>query len=504
MARIDLDNVSLTFQVRQQGRLTLKEFLVGQKFRASVNPTLEVEALRDVTLTVEEGDRVGVLGHNGAGKSTLLKLLAGVYPPTGGRREVEGQISSLFDIALGFEPEATGWENICYRGYLQGETPRGIREKMEPIAEFSELGSFLDMPVRYYSAGMLVRLAFSIATAVDPEILLVDEVLSAGDLAFQVKARQRMREMIARARLLVMVSHDLDSLGKLCARGVWLDHGRVRLAGPIDKIIDAYKESVKGENTEAPPIPSTPESRFRVVPGAGPADLRAYERRVTSQNGEDGILEELLRRVGTATRTFVEFTCEASVAFNGARLALEEGWRGVLVDPSEGRSDPLGVRYRSQPGVTYVNRRVASRDVEAVLAANAVPAEFDVLSVVTASNDYWLWAALRRWRPRVVVIQYNASHPPGRRWVMREDPDYRWDGTNYYGASLTSLAELGRRKGYVLVGTNSTGVHAFFVRADLYCPEKFLDSEVGYHYSPPAFGPCGGDHPEGTGPFVEV
>src|SRR5262249_22579859 len=154
--------------------------------------------------------------------SSLLKLLAGIYPPTQGRRVVEGSISSLFDIALGFEPEASGWENIAYRGYLQGETPRSIRGKMQAIADFTELGDFLQMPVRHYSAGMLVRLAFAIATAIDPEVLLVDEVLSVGDMAFQQKARQRMREMMAKAKLIVMVSHDLESLSKLCDRGVWL------------------------------------------------------------------------------------------------------------------------------------------------------------------------------------------------------------------------------------------------------------------------------------------
>ena len=177
MARIELDRVSLTFQVRKHGRITLKEFLVRQMFRRSVNPFMTVEALRNVSLSITAGERVGILGHNGAGKSTLLKLLAGIYPPTKGERSVEGRISSLFDIALGFEMDATGWENICFRGYLQGETPRSIRAKMQPIAEFTELGKFLDMPVRYYSAGMMVRLAFSIATAVEPEILLVDEVL---------------------------------------------------------------------------------------------------------------------------------------------------------------------------------------------------------------------------------------------------------------------------------------------------------------------------------------
>lgn len=251
MARIVLDHLSLTFRVRQHRRLTLKEFLVRQMFRRSVNPFLEVRALQDVCLEVKEGERLGIIGHNGAGKSTLLKVLAGIYPPTAGYRIVEGQISSLFDIALGFEQDASGWENIAYRGYLQGETARTIRPKLQPIADFSELGHFLDMPVRYYSAGMMVRLAFSIATAIEPEILLVDEVLSVGDLAFQDKARLRMREMMAKARLIVMVSHDLDALSRLCERGLWMDHGRVRQVGSMAEVVAAYTHSVRGSQNQA-------------------------------------------------------------------------------------------------------------------------------------------------------------------------------------------------------------------------------------------------------------
>jgi ABC-type polysaccharide/polyol phosphate transport system ATPase subunit len=247
MTRIDLDRVNLTFKVRRHGGITLKEFVVRQLFRRSFNPLVEVHALQDVTFRAREGDRIGILGHNGAGKSTLLKLLAGVYLPTSGRRAVEGRISSLFDIQLGFEMEATGWENIAYRGYLQGETPRSIRKKEKAIAEFSELGDFLDMPVRFYSAGMLVRLAFSIATAIEPEILLVDEVLSAGDLAFQGKARARMQEMMAKARLIIMVSHDLGSFLKFCDRVLWLDHGRLRQEGPPAEVIAAYTNSVQAQ-----------------------------------------------------------------------------------------------------------------------------------------------------------------------------------------------------------------------------------------------------------------
>jgi ABC-type polysaccharide/polyol phosphate transport system ATPase subunit len=223
-------------------------------FRRDRNPILEVRALQDVHLRIHQGDRVGIIGHNGAGKSTLLKVLAGVYPPSAGRRVVEGRISSLFDISLGFEAEATGWENIAYRSYLQGETARSVRGKRDAIAAFSELGDdFLNMPVRYYSAGMMVRLAFSIATAVEPEVLLIDEVLSVGDMSFQDKARKRMREMMSLAKLAVIVSHDLNSLGQLCDRGIWLDHGRVRAEGPIDDVIDAYTESVQGPPKEDRP-----------------------------------------------------------------------------------------------------------------------------------------------------------------------------------------------------------------------------------------------------------
>jgi ABC-type polysaccharide/polyol phosphate transport system ATPase subunit len=251
MAIIDLDKVSLTFKVRQKGRVSFKEFLVKRMFWQSVNPYREVRALQNVSLRLGDGQRIGIVGHNGAGKSTLLKLLAGIYPPTEGKRVVKGRISSLFDIALGFEVDANGWENIAYRSYLQGETPKSLRSKIDPIASFSELGDYLNMPVRYYSAGMIVRLAFSIATAIEPEILLVDEVLSVGDMAFQHKARQRIHEMIAKAEIIVVVSHDLESLAKICDQAIWMDHGTVRQFGPVQEIIDAYTASVQGPQSQA-------------------------------------------------------------------------------------------------------------------------------------------------------------------------------------------------------------------------------------------------------------
>jgi lipopolysaccharide transport system ATP-binding protein len=259
MARIELDDVSLTFHVRPLGRLTLKEFLVRRMFRPSVNRKIKVRALRNVSLQLKEGERIGILGANGAGKSTLLKVLAGIYPLSHGRRTVEGKISSLFDISLGFEPEANGWDNIAYRSYLQGATPQEVRSRLKAIADFSELGEHLDMPVRYYSSGMMVRLAFAVATSIEPEILLVDEVLSVGDMAFQQKAKARMRQMMEHAQIIVLASHDLGSLAQFCSRAIWMDRGHVRQIGPAEAVIAAYSASVNQvPPSHSPPMNSSP------------------------------------------------------------------------------------------------------------------------------------------------------------------------------------------------------------------------------------------------------
>lgn len=244
MARIDVNKASIVFSVRRDRQVSLKEYIVKGLFRRSLNPEITVHALTDVNLTARDGDRIGIIGHNGAGKTTFLKMLAGIYPPTEGTCEVEGNICSLFDIALGFEQDATGWENIAYRSYLQGVSPATLRKKIDSIGEFSELGEFLTLPVRNYSAGMRMRLAFSIATSADPEVLLIDEVLAAGDMAFQLKARARMRELMSAARLMVLVSHDLNTIGEVCNRVLWLKRGRVMAEGPPAEVVAAYTEDV--------------------------------------------------------------------------------------------------------------------------------------------------------------------------------------------------------------------------------------------------------------------
>jgi ABC-type polysaccharide/polyol phosphate transport system ATPase subunit len=247
MPAIDVQNVSLQFSVRQNKKVSLKEYIVRGMFRPSFNPGVTIHALSDITLTAREGDRVGVIGHNGAGKSTLLKLLAGIYPPSQGTVSVAGRICSLFDITLGFEQEATGWENIVFRSYLHGESPAKVRSKLQAIGDFTELGDFLNMPVRNYSAGMMMRLAFSIATAAEPEVLLIDEVLAVGDLAFQLKARARMRELMATSRLMVVVSHDLNTLRETCNRLIWMKRGKIVSQGSSAEVIQQYKDDVAAQ-----------------------------------------------------------------------------------------------------------------------------------------------------------------------------------------------------------------------------------------------------------------
>jgi lipopolysaccharide transport system ATP-binding protein len=248
MFRILLRDVHLTFRLLKRGGLSVKDAMLQPVLQllgggSSLPPPPVVNALRGIDLELGEGDRLGIVGHNGAGKSSLLRLLAGVYRPTKGERIVQGRISSLFELLLGFEPEATGWENIRYRGYLLKEPPERLEPKVKDIAAFTELtDAQLDMPVRYYSSGMLVRLAFSISTALEPEVLLIDEVLAAGDLAFQEKARVRMMALMKQARIMVLVSHSLNTLPQLCNRVLWLDQGQARMLGAPQVVIEAYRD----------------------------------------------------------------------------------------------------------------------------------------------------------------------------------------------------------------------------------------------------------------------
>ncbi|MCY1514516.1 Teichoic acids export ATP-binding protein TagH [compost metagenome] len=202
----------------------------------------DVHALKDISLDIRPGERVGLLGHNGAGKSTFLKMLAGLYPITSGKRSVTGTVRSLFDLSLGFEPDASGRENILYRGLLLGLSPRFMRGIEEEIVAFADIGEFIDYPIKTYSAGMQVRLAFAISTIVGGDILLLDEVIGAGDANFMAKAKKRILSLIEQSEILVLASHDLPTLESICDRGLVFHHGQLVFDGKIDKCVHEYKK----------------------------------------------------------------------------------------------------------------------------------------------------------------------------------------------------------------------------------------------------------------------
>jgi ABC-type polysaccharide/polyol phosphate transport system ATPase subunit len=241
MPHIQLEHVDLDFQVGAERHDTIKQALRNGLRRRVEART--VKALHDVTISIRTGERVGLIGHNGAGKSSLLKVMAGIYPPQRGVVRTDGHVCPMFEFVTGFEMEATGWENIRTRALLLGMSPKEIDAKIDDIAAFSNLGQFLDIPVRHYSTGMYVRLAFATSTAVDPQILLLDEVMAAGDAAFIESARRRMNELMERANIVVFASHSLDVLPSFCERTILLDHGRIVSDGPTADVIRQYTQA---------------------------------------------------------------------------------------------------------------------------------------------------------------------------------------------------------------------------------------------------------------------
>jgi ABC-type polysaccharide/polyol phosphate transport system ATPase subunit len=240
VARILLQDVNLEFHVGAERHTTLNS-VIARGFRRRTVPRT-VKALQQISVSIESGERVGLIGHNGAGKSTLLKVMAGIYPPQSGRVIVDGHVCPLFEFVTGFEMEATGWENIRTRALLLGMMPKEIERKIDSIAKFSNLGEFLDIPVRHYSTGMYVRLAFATSTAVDPQILLLDEVMAAGDVAFIESARERMNDLMERASLVVFATHSLDVLPRFCERTILMRKGSIVADGPTEDVVRLYTE----------------------------------------------------------------------------------------------------------------------------------------------------------------------------------------------------------------------------------------------------------------------
>lgn len=244
MAHITFDNVSIEFPIfNATGRSLTSSILkvaTGGKLDADPNGRVLVKALTDISFLLREGDKVALLGHNGAGKSTMLRALSRVYVPTKGTAEIVGDIGSLIDISLGINPEATGRENVYIRAQLLGLTKREISEKYQEIVEFAELGDFMEMPVRTYSSGMHLRLAFAVSTVVRPEILLMDEWLSVGDADFQHRAEERLRGLVSDTKILAIATHSRELVESVCNRAIWLEHGQIKMDGTVSEVVPLY------------------------------------------------------------------------------------------------------------------------------------------------------------------------------------------------------------------------------------------------------------------------
>jgi lipopolysaccharide transport system ATP-binding protein len=246
-ALIEVADVSVLFPLYHGSSRSLKKMVVAAasgRLAQDQQQRVVVRALSNINLHLESGDRLGLVGSNGAGKTTLLRVLAGIYEPVLGRLRVKGSLNALLDPNLGMNMELTGRENILLRGLYNGLSRSALPRLEEDVADFAELADFIDLPVRIYSAGMVVRLGFALATAIKPQILLMDEWFMAGDAAFLEKARHRLEEMVRGADILVLSSHQADIVRNWCSRVLWLDQGQVIADGPADEVLDQYQDSM--------------------------------------------------------------------------------------------------------------------------------------------------------------------------------------------------------------------------------------------------------------------
>ncbi|MPM14260.1 Teichoic acids export ATP-binding protein TagH [bioreactor metagenome] len=238
MTIINAQHVTMTYRLTKSRVKSIKEYMVS--FFSQKLQYEEFQALDNVSLQVEQGEVIGLIGRNGAGKSTMLKVISGVLRPTSGTISVHGSVVPMLELGSGFDFELSGRENIFLNGAILGYDKSFLESKYQEILEFSELQEFIDQPIRTYSSGMMMRLAFSIATVVEPEILIIDEILAVGDADFQTKSYRRMLELMSGGTTVLLVSHNLDQIRELCDRVVWLDHGRVKVVGSTREVCDAY------------------------------------------------------------------------------------------------------------------------------------------------------------------------------------------------------------------------------------------------------------------------
>jgi teichoic acid transport system ATP-binding protein len=240
---VKVENLSITYRTTFERKPTLKQALV--RFGRGQRAVREVQAIKNVTFDVRMGTSMGIIGSNGAGKSTLMRAMAGILPPTSGSIEVWGKASTLLALGVGFNQSLSGRENIILGGLASGLSRREVEERADEVAEWTELGDFIDMPMRTYSSGMSARVGFSVAVHMEPDILMIDEALSTGDAHFREKANAKMAELRESARAMFLVSHGLGSIKEMCNEAIWLDHGKLMMRGEPEEVADEYMKFLK-------------------------------------------------------------------------------------------------------------------------------------------------------------------------------------------------------------------------------------------------------------------
>lgn len=372
--QIDIHGVWKTFRIFQNRNTTLKQALIRRKDEFE-----EFWALRDVTLTIPSGTTFGFVGANGAGKSTMLKVLARILVPDRGRIGISGSVSALLELGAGFHPELSGRENIFLNGNILGMSTADVRHRLDEIVAFSGLEQFIDQPVKTYSSGMYARLGFSVAVAVNPDILLVDEVLAVGDEQFQRRCAEKMNELRSGGRTVVLVSHGLGQVQQLCDHAAWLDHGSIRLAGPTEEVVDAYLASV----TTAFRL----DSRGRQRTGSGEVQL---ELELLTPDDRSGAPEQILSgdpltlRFHWATTQSIEnpvfaFTVRAAdgYAVAGTSTVYQDGL--TTIGPGSGVVEYTIPRFNVLAGSYHIAAAITARQSGHVYDHSPHIAQFDVV-----------------------------------------------------------------------------------------------------------------------------
>jgi ABC-type polysaccharide/polyol phosphate transport system ATPase subunit len=415
---IALENVSKSYRLWGRGSqfATLKSALLKRDVK--IAPEASVAALRNLSFAVDRGEAFGVIGRNGSGKSTLLKLISGILKPTSGSVNVNGRIAALIELGAGFHPEITGRENIYINGIMLGLTRRDVEERFDRIVEFSGISDFLDQPVKTYSSGMYVRLGFAVAVHVDPDILIIDEVLSVGDEEFSARCVAKIQEMKYRGVTLIFVTHQLDQVRTLCDRALWLDHGQLEAIGDPMRVVDAYLQEVSGA---APPAPQVEETSTRSEQaGEKPPPQK-------SENDEErwGSGEIVIKRVSLTDhdgRELVALGAGTAVIFDldiEVRVPQEDFVFGLGIYHADGtcvygtNTDVEGYVPESIEGAVRVRFVIASLD----LVAGTFRIDVAVHTRNGRAFDY------RRNVMRIVVG--SRVHDAG---VYRPKHDWRFDG----------------------------------------------------------------------------